>query len=85
MDYVFLHPDPEEGSQEALTNIVNARDLRMLLKNLKPVEEATICQTVVLVHNNLDAARLAGPDTDMTQHIHEKHIVKYAMKEDSSK
>ena len=65
--------------------MVNTRDLRMLLDKLKPVEEAVIHQTVVLVHNNLDAARLAGLDTNMAQYIHEKDIGKHAMKGDSSK
>ena len=79
------NPDIEEWPQEALTNIVNARDLRMLLNKLKPVEKAAIRQTVPLVYNNLDAARLAGLDTDMARHIHEKYIVKYATKGDNSK
>ena len=57
----------------------------MLLDKLKPVEEAATCQTVPLMHNNLDAARLAGLDTDMARHIHEKYIIKYARKGDSSK
>ena len=50
-----------------------------------PVEEAVTRQTVPLVHNNLDAARLTGLDTDMARHINEKYIVKHAMKRDSSK
>ena len=79
------NPDPEEGPQEILVILANARDLCMLLDNLKPVEEAATRQIVPLMHNHLDVARLAGLDTGMARPIHEKCIVKYAMKEDSSK
>ena len=41
------NPDPGEGPQEALANIAYARDLRMLLDKLKPVEEAAIHQVTL--------------------------------------
>ena len=74
--FITTPPNPvnKEGPPEALTNTVNARDLCMPLDKLKPVEEAAICQTVVLVHNRLDAARLAGLDTAMAQHIYKSTL-----------
>ena len=79
------NPDPKEGPQEVLANLANARDLHILLNNLKPMKEAATRQTVPFMHNNLAVARVAGLDTDTARYIHEQYTVKYAMKGDSTK